>query len=177
MTLKIKPQISEGGLVKLDIFQEVSSVLPTSTSGATDLVTNKRSLQTTVTVDDGNTIALGGLIEDKIQAVTQKVRGLGSIPLLGALFRYKKNEKVKTNLMIFLKPTILYDAKDAYSLASNRYRFMMDRNRKTDKERVGTFQGFEPVKPKSDTTKEIPSKAKPGLLGPGNIDDEKTSND
>jgi len=175
LTLKIKPQISEGGLVKLDIYQEVSTVVPTTTSGATDLVTNKRSLQTTVTVDDGNTIALGGLIEDKVQAVTQKVRGLGSIPLLGALFRYKKKEKVKTNLMIFLKPTILYNANDAYDLASNRYRYLVDRNKKADKERVETLQAFEPVKPKPEAKKENRPEAKPDLLGPGNIDDEKAA--
>ena len=148
LTLKIKPQISEGGLVKLVIFQEVSSVLPTTTSGASDIVTNKRSLETTVTVDNGHTIALGGLIEDKIQNVSQQVRGLGSIPILGALFRYKKKSKVKTNLMIFLKPTILYNQADSYALSTGRYNYLMKRNKKASKERVETLEAFKPVEPK-----------------------------
>jgi len=176
LTLKIKPQISEGGLVKLDIFQEVSSVVPTTTSGAADIVTNKRSLQTTVSVDDGNTIVLGGLIEDKVQDVTQKVRGLGSVPLLGALFRYKKKSKVKTNLMIFLKPTILYNAEDAYALTGNRYQYLMSRNKKADKQRVETLQAFEPTKPKPKERKKTPAETEPGLLGPGNVDEEKPGN-
>jgi len=169
LTLKIKPQISEGGLVKLNIYQEVSTVVPTSTSGATDIVTNKRSLQTTVNVDDGNTIVLGGLIEDKIQNVSQKVRGLGSIPLLGALFRYKKKEKVKTNLMIFLKPTILYNSDDAYNLTGDRYSYLMSRNKKADKDRVETLQTFEPVKPKPPVKKENEPEPETGLLGPDNV--------
>jgi len=169
LTLKIKPQISEGGLVKLDIYQEVSSVVPTSTSGATDLVTNKRSIQTTVTVDDGNTIALGGLIEDKLQDVSQKVRGIGSIPLLGALFRYKKKQKVKTNLMIFLKPTIIYNASDAYTLTGSRYRYLMDGKDKADKERVQVLEAFEPKKP--EVPRDIPDdkRSKDELLGPPNL--------
>jgi general secretion pathway protein D len=175
LTLKIKPQISEGGLVKLDIFQEVSTVVPTTTSGAADIVTNKRSLQTTVSVDDGNTIVLGGLIEDKIQNITQKIRGLGSVPLLGALFRYKKKTKVKTNLMVFLKPTILYNASDAYTLTGDRYRYLMGRNKKADKERVETLQAFEPAKPKPPVKKENRQGAESGLLGPGNVEQEKSS--
>lgn len=169
LTLKIKPQISEGGLVKLDIFQEVSSVVPTTTSGAADIVTNKRSLQTTVSVDDGNTIVLGGLIEDKIQNVTQKIQGLGSVPLLGALFRYKKKTKVKTNLMIFLKPTILYSASDAYNLTGNRYRYLIGRNKNADKDRIETLQTFEPAKPKPPTKKGAKPETEPELLGPDNV--------
>lgn len=147
LTLKIKPQISEGGMVKLTIFQEISSVLPTTTSGASDLITKKRSIETTVTVDNGNTIVLGGLIEDKIQTVAQKVKGLGSIPVLGALFRYKKKSKVKNNLMVFLKPTILYNAVDSYNLADNRYRYLMKGHKKAKRDRKETLQSFEPVKP------------------------------
>ena len=169
LTLKIKPQISEGGLVKLDIYQEVSSVASTTTSGAADIVTTKRSLQTTVNVDDGNTIVLGGLIEDKIENVSQKVRGLGSIPLLGALFRYKKKSKVKTNLMIFLKPTILYNTDDAYNLTGDRYAYLMSRNKKADKDRVETLQTFEPIKPKPPVKKEINPEEDTNLLGPDNV--------
>ena len=174
LTLKIKPQISEGGLVKLNIYQEVSSVSPTTTSGAADIVTTKRSLQTTVNVDDGNTIVLGGLIEDKIENVSQKVRGLGSIPLLGALFRYKKKSKVKTNLMIFLKPTILYNTDDAYNLTGDRYSYLMGRNKKADKERVETLQTFKPMKPKPPVNKEMKPEEETNLLGPDNVPTEET---
>lgn len=178
LTLKIKPQISEGGLVKLTIFQEVSSVLPTTTSGAADLVTNKRSLETTVTVDDGNTIALGGLIEDKIQDVSQRVTGLGAIPILGALFRYKKKSKVKTNLMVFLKPTILYNADDAYKLTGNRYDYLMRGNKKTKGERVEILQAFEPVKPKPVAKKnKVEPESENELLGPPEVPSEKTAAD
>ena len=94
--------------------------------------------------------------------------------MLGALFRYKKKSKVKTNLMIFLKPTILYNAEDAYALTGNRYRYLMGRNKKSDKERVETLQAFEPVKPKPQEKKEVTHETEPELLGPGNIDDEKS---
>lgn len=147
LTLKIKPQISEGGMVKLEIFQEVSSVI-TSASGAADLITNKRSLETTVIVDDGNTIALGGLIEDKIEDVTQQVTGLGNIPILGALFRYKRKAKVKTNLMIFLKPNILYNPMDAYRISADRYDYLMTRSRKGGRDRVKVLEAMKPVMPK-----------------------------
>lgn len=175
LTLKIKPQISEGGLVKLDIYQEVSDLVPSSTSGPVDVVTSKRSLQTTISVDDGNTIVLGGLIQDKIENVTQKVRGLGSIPLLGALFRYKKKTKVKTNLMIFLKPTILYNAEDAYNLTGNRYRYLMDHNNKASKDRVETLQTFEPIKPKPPVTQNSKTETDTDLLGPDNIEQEEST--
>jgi len=167
LTLKIKPQVSEGGLVRLTIFQEVSSVLPTTTSGASDLITKKRSLETTVTVDNGNTIVLGGLIEDKLQNVAQKVKFLGSIPILGALFRYKKKSKVKTNLMVFLKPTILYSASDSYHLTEGRYEYLMKRNRKVKDERKSTLESFLPVNPEAAKTRpEKPADTGDGLAAP-----------
>jgi len=130
LTLKIKPQISEGGSIKLEIFQEVSSVIPAAlTTGASDLVTKKRSLETTVVVDDGHTVVLGGLIEDTVQTNKQKVPGLGSIPILGALFRYKSDTKVKTNLMVFLRPTIVRSQADSLSFTVDRYRTLIDRSK------------------------------------------------
>ena len=130
LTLKIKPQISEGGAIKLEIYQEVSSVIPASlSSGATDLVTKKRSLETTVVVDDGHTVVLGGLIEDTVQTNKQKVPGLGSIPILGALFRYKSDTKVKTNLMVFLRPTIVRSQADSMSFTVDRYQALIGRKK------------------------------------------------
>jgi general secretion pathway protein D len=127
LTLKIKPQISEGGTIKMDVSEEVSSVSPTAVAGATDLVTNKRSLDTKVIVDDGHTVVLGGLIEDNNQKSRQKVPLLGSIPILGALFRYDSNKNVKTNLMIFLRPTIVRTAADSYRVTADRYRRLLGR--------------------------------------------------
>ncbi len=107
LTLKIKPQISEGGTVKLLISQESSTIAPATGVQASDLITNKRSLDTTVVVDDGNTIVLGGLIEDSVTEITQGVPYLSKIPVLGWLFKYHEEKKTKTNLMVFLRPMIV----------------------------------------------------------------------
>jgi general secretion pathway protein D len=123
LTLKIKPQINEGDAIKLDVSQEVSSVSPSSV-GASDIVTNKRSIKTSVMVDDGNVIVLGGLIQDDLKESQQKVPGLGDIPLLGWLFRYRKTTKVKTNLMVFLRPTIIRDKQTALDLTSGKYNYI-----------------------------------------------------
>lgn len=121
LTLKIKPQINEGDSIKMDVTQEVSSIAPSS--GASDIITNKRSIKTSVMVDDGQIIVLGGLIKDDLTQTEQKVPGLGDIPLLGWLFRYEKTEKIKTNLMVFLHPTILKDRNTITSLTSQKYNF------------------------------------------------------
>jgi general secretion pathway protein D len=107
LTLKITPQINEGDAILLEIDQEVSS-LATSTA-AVDLITNNRTITTSVIVEDGATLVLGGLIQDEMRDVEQRVPVLGSLPFIGALFRATRTELVKTNLMIFIKPTILRD--------------------------------------------------------------------
>jgi len=121
LSLKIKPQINEGDSIKMDVTQEVSSIAPSS--GASDIITNKRSIKTSVMVDDGQIIVLGGLIKDDLTQTEQKVPGLGDIPLLGWLFRYEKTEKIKTNLMVFLHPTILKDKNTIMSLTSQKYNY------------------------------------------------------
>ena len=108
LTLKLTPQINEGDAVLLEIDQEISSVLPTT--DAVDLVTSNRTVTTSVIVNDGGTLVLGGLLQDELQETEQRVPVLGSIPLIGALFRANKTEMKKTNLMIFIKPTILRDS-------------------------------------------------------------------
>ncbi len=120
LTLKVKPQINEGDTVKLEITQEVSSI-SSSTTGASDLITNKRSLTTTVMVDDGSAIVLGGLIDDTLRESVQKVPLLGDIPLLGSLFSYRSTTKVKRNLMIFLHPVILREAGQHAAISRDRY--------------------------------------------------------
>jgi general secretion pathway protein D len=120
--LKVKPQINEGDSVKLNIEQEVSSL--SNSSVASDIVTNKRTIKTTVIVEDGNMVVLGGLTSEDLQQVSQKVPILGDIPLLGALFRSKSTQKVKRNLMIFLHPVIIRDAETERLLSQKKYEQM-----------------------------------------------------
>lgn len=122
LTLKVRPQVSEGGAVKLQIYQEISSLRPTTT--ATDVITDKRSIDSTVLVDDGRIIVLGGLIQDTTQDNIDKVPLLGNIPLLGHLFKSEKRSRMKTNLMVFMRPRVLRDVDSSDSLSSDRYEFM-----------------------------------------------------
>ena len=108
LTLKVKPQINEGDAIKLDITQETSSVVPDNSNvTSSDIITNKRSIKTSVLVDDGEIIVLGGLISDDLTESVSKVPVLGDVPVLGNLFRSRDTRKVKTNLMVFLHPVIL----------------------------------------------------------------------
>lgn len=107
LTLRITPQINEGNAVLLKIDQEVSSLAATTEAGG--LITNNRTITTSVIVEDGGVLVLGGLMQEEMREVEQRVPILGSIPLIGALFRANRTEMVKTNLMIFIKPTILRD--------------------------------------------------------------------
>lgn len=159
LTLKIKPQVSEGGLIKLDISQEVSSVATTSVSGASDLVTNKRTIETRVVVDDGQTLALGGLIEDNSNESEQAVPILGSIPVLGALFRYRKTTNTKTNLMVFLRPVILHSPQEAYRVTSDRYEFLHTQAKEA-MDRPQLLERFAPVPPKPDEKKDTAAEKK-----------------
>jgi general secretion pathway protein D len=123
ITLRIKPQIGENGVVRMTLFQESSSlsdkVAPgTTTAGPT---TNKRSIESTIVVDDGQIIVLGGLIEDRFSDTVNKVPLLGDIPLLGHLFRSQSRTKTRTNLMVFLRPTVLRDAPASNKLSMDRY--------------------------------------------------------
>jgi len=145
LTLKIKPQVSEGGLIKLDIFQEQSSIATQARAGASDLVTNKRSLETKVVVDDGHTIVLGGLIEDIRNDSESRVPLLGDLPLIGGLFRFRETTKKRTNLMVFLRPVIIYGPNDAYATTADRYHYL--RGYVRDKGRMDMMDRFNPVKP------------------------------
>lgn len=122
LTLRVKPQISEGGTVKMAIYQENSSISPTTNSAG--LITNKRSIDTNILVDDGQIIVLGGLIDDNAQDTEEKVPGLGSLPLIGGLFKYRTRSRVKTNLMVFLRPTVIRNNEQSVSLATDRYDYI-----------------------------------------------------
>lgn len=124
ITLKIKPQVSEGGAITLSVYQEVSSVDDTISAGNAGLVTKKRSIESKVLVDDGQIIVLGGLIQDDTGTTRSSVPLLGSIPWLGNLFRYETRRHGKTNLMVFLRPTVLRDGPAASALSSDRYELL-----------------------------------------------------
>lgn len=124
LTLRVKPQISENGTIKMTIYQEVSSVAPASVNSSTGLITNKRSIESTVLVDDGKIVVLGGLLQDEFASNQDKVPGLGDVPVLGSLFRSESRSRRKTNLMVFLRPVVLRDARDTANLALDRYEQM-----------------------------------------------------
>ncbi len=147
LTLRIKPQISEGSTIRLEIYQEVSSVNTTARTGASDLVTDKRSLETKVVVDDGNTIVLGGLIQNTLNVTTQQIPLLGDIPFLGALFRFKSEERKRTNLMIFLRPVIIRSVEDGYRVTQDRYEYLRGYTRGEGPEREDIYDRMEPVPP------------------------------
>jgi general secretion pathway protein D len=123
LTLRVKPQINEGNAIKLEIEQELSSISSSTNTGASDIITNKRTIKTVVMVEDGSTVVLGGLIDENLQQTEEKVPLLGDVPLLGALFRANKTTKVKQTLMIFLRPVILRDAATNTQIASSKYNF------------------------------------------------------
>jgi general secretion pathway protein D len=124
LTLRVKPQISENGTIKMTIYQEVSSVQASSVNSASGLITNKRSIESTVLVDDGAIVVLGGLLQDEFSANQQKVPGLGDVPLFGNLFKSETRSRRKTNLMVFLRPVVVRDARETSSLALDRYELM-----------------------------------------------------
>ena len=123
IVLRVKPQITEGGSVRLAIYEEVSRIDSISTTTGTIL--SKRALESTVIVDDTQVIVLGGLIQDQLTDGSDKVPLFGDIPLLGAAFRYDARHRVKTNLMIFIKPTVLRTSADGRDITSERYEYLM----------------------------------------------------
>ena len=123
LTLRITPQISQGNAVKLSIEQEISRVDPQAAAniGAVDVVTNVRSIKTNVIVDDGSILVLGGLIDDGVTETVQRVPFLGDIPLLGEAFKANTSAKVKRNLMLFIRPTIMRNTEMNLAASSKRY--------------------------------------------------------
>ena len=124
LTLRVKPQISENGAVRMQIYQEVSNVDPASYTSATGLITNKRSIESNVVVDDSQIIVLGGLLSDEYANGQEKVPLLGDIPVVGSLFKNENRSRQKMNLMVFLRPVIVRDARDSESLSLDRYDMM-----------------------------------------------------
>ena len=147
LTLRLKPQISEGGTVRLQIYQEVSSI-DTSTSNVAGVVTNKRSVESNVLVDDGQIVVLGGLISDSLTDGVDKVPVLGDLPVIGGLFKYSTRTRAKTNLMVFLRPTVLRGAHSADELTGGRYDYILNEQGKASPAgQLLPFEGGPPALP------------------------------
>ena len=124
LTLRVKPQISENGTVKLQIYQEVSRLDPASINSATGLITNKRSIESSVLVEDGAIVVLGGLLQDDYGNSQERVPGLSEVPIFGNLFRAESRSRKKTNLMVFLRPVVVRDGAATGGLSLDRYEQM-----------------------------------------------------
>ena len=160
--LKITPQINEGDSVVLKISQEASSIAASSQQVSTnDLITNKRTISTNVMVEDGGIIVLGGLISDEVREAKSQVPFLGSIPILGELFKTRSVDKVKTNLMVFIRPRILRDGVDAAIETNAKYNYI--RNQQLDR-----HDGKVPMMPgeRQPTLPALETLVPPELLNP-----------
>ena len=147
ITLKVRPQINEGDAVKLEVEQSVDSLAPNN-QGAVDVVTNTRHIRTSVLVDDGQVVVLGGLITENLRERTQRLPVLGRLPLIGSLFRYRTSTKEKTNLMVFLRPVIVRDPALMSQVAAGKYDFIRARQLELRRRGVPLMPGEEtPVMP------------------------------
>lgn len=121
ITLRVLPRINAGDTIRLEVSQEASSIAPAQLARATDIITNRRAINTTVLADNGQTIVLGGLTSDDYGQTRSQVPILGNIPILGELFRGRRESRQKRTLFIFLKPTILRNGEDAAAIAKQKY--------------------------------------------------------
>ncbi|WP_288843548.1 type II secretion system secretin GspD [uncultured Deefgea sp.] len=122
--LRVRPQVSEGGVITLNVYQEVSSIDNSVNTAGAGLATKMRTIETKVLVDDGQIVVLGGLIEDRIGNKGNQVPGLGDIPLIGNLFKYESREWQKVSLMVFLRPVVVRDSADNNRLTGDRYQYL-----------------------------------------------------
>jgi general secretion pathway protein D len=121
LTLKVRPQVNAEGTVKLEIFQEVSNVRPGSENAPAGIITNKRSIESNVLVEDGGIVVLGGLLQDEFSSNENRVPGMADIPVFGNLFRSEARSRKKTNLMVFIRPVVIRSAEHGQALSVNRY--------------------------------------------------------
>ena len=172
LTLRVTPQVAEGGSVKLKVYQEVSSVVQTTSSvKSADLITNKRSIENTVLVDDGQIVVIGGLIQDDTKNSESKVPLLGDIPFIGNLFKYQTRNRDKTNLMVFLRPYVLRDGKSVNNLTGERYEYIRNQQGTFLKENDSLLPPtggplLPPAAPNPGTDPAAPSTTTPGQVTP-----------
>ncbi len=159
ISLKVKPQINEGDAITLSIEQDTSSVSTKNVSGASDLITNKRTIKTNVLVGNGEMIVLGGLVTDDFTTSKSKVPLLGSIPLLGRLFSYEKTVKFKRNLMVFLRPVIIRDPSHGRQISQSKYTLLQEQQERVIKKKslkilpkLGEFP--KPAEPEKEASSE-----------------------
>ena len=158
LRLIITPQINQGDAVRLEIQQELSELAP-SVAGAVDLVTNTRAISTAVIVEDGGTLVLGGLIQEKVRENRQAVPLLGRLPLIGGLFRASSESREKTNLMLFIRPTILRDSAQADAATNAKYNYLRRQ------QLVRSYSGKGPMLPELEDAFDLGN-------GPGDSDPE-----
>ncbi|MDQ8755667.1 type II secretion system secretin GspD [Sphingosinicella sp. LHD-64] len=127
ITLEVRPQINAGGSIKLDLRQEVSSIAGTVSSANPEIILNKREIETTITVDDGEIVGIGGLLDENDRRTLERVPLLGDIPLIGELFRARSRDRSRTNLMVFIRPTIIRTAAEARAMSARRYDYIRGR--------------------------------------------------
>ncbi|MEO8675939.1 MAG: type II secretion system secretin GspD [Casimicrobiaceae bacterium] len=176
LMLRIKPQITEGGTVRLVVYQEVSRLDNSISTNGAGPVISKRVLESSVVIDDSQIVVLGGLIDDQLTDGSDSVPLLGQIPIAGALFRYDARKRTKTNLLVFLKPTVVRTAADGRTITSDRYDYLMgEQQRLTPPERLfwqDTSQpqlppeGVMPGTPASIPVAPPPPPSSGGLLAP-----------
>jgi len=121
LTLRVRPQISETGTVRMSIFQEVSSVVLSTINNPNGPTTSKRSIESNVLVDDGNIIVLGGLLSDEYSSNNEKIPLLGDVPVVGNLFKNEVRSRKKNNLMVFLRPVVIRDQLSGDAITADRY--------------------------------------------------------
>lgn len=121
ITMQVLPRVTSDGVVRLEIVQEVSSLVNANVEGAADLVTNRRVIETTVQAQDGGTVVLGGLITDDNRSINGKVPGLGDAPIIGALFRSRSKDQTRRTLFVFMRPTVIDSQQKANALAQRQY--------------------------------------------------------
>ncbi len=161
LLLRVKPQITEGGTVRLVVYQEVSRI-DAALSTSTSIVLSKRVLESSVVIDDSQIVVLGGLIDDQLTDGSDSVPLLGQIPLAGALFRYDARHRVKTNLLVFLKPTVVRTTADGRALTSERYDFLMgEQQRSTPPERLFWRDSTQPQLPPEGVMPGTPASVPP----------------
>ncbi|EQA99301.1 type II secretion system protein D [Sphingobium quisquiliarum P25] len=170
--LEVKPQINTGGAIKLFLHQEVSSVAGPVSNNNSDLIINKREIETMVTVDDGEILALGGLLDDNERKTIERIPLLSDIPGIGELFKSRSKSRTKTNLMVFIRPTILRSKEDAQRLTQQRYGYVRDmqlaRNPEAEPsidELVRDYMGATPPAPMQPGDAVV----QPGAAAPGQV--------